>query len=87
MRWRVIGTWIYLIALLNLWGAAEGGWESTGVLVLDTSRSMQDNDPQSIRSDGEQTFIDLLSSVDGNALGVLLFGANGDASCRASRGI
>jgi von Willebrand factor type A domain len=75
MRRRVIGTWFYLMALLSLWCVAEGRWESTGVLVLDISRSMQDNDPHNIRSDGEQTFIDLLSSVDGNALGVLLFGA------------
>jgi hypothetical protein len=36
---------------------------------------MQDNDPYNIRSDGEQTFIDLLNSVDGNHLGVVFFGA------------
>jgi hypothetical protein len=35
---------------------------------------MQDNDPYNIRRDGEQTFLDLLNSVDGNALGILLFG-------------
>ncbi|HEX9867371.1 MAG TPA: vWA domain-containing protein [Candidatus Tectomicrobia bacterium] len=75
MRRKAIGTWVYLMALLSLWCVAEGRWESTGVLVLDISRSMQDNDPHNIRSDGEQTFIDLLSSVDGNALGILLFGA------------
>jgi von Willebrand factor type A domain len=75
MRRRVIGTWVYLMALLSLWCVAESGWESTGVLVLDISRSMQDNDPHNVRSDGEQTFIDLLNSVDGNALGILLFGA------------
>jgi hypothetical protein len=75
MRRRVIGTWVYLMALLGLWCVAESGWESTGVFLLDISRSMQDNDPQNIRSEGEQTFIDLLNSVDGNALGILLFGA------------
>jgi hypothetical protein len=53
MRRRVIGTWVYLMALLILWCVAEGWWESTGVLVLDISRSMQDNDPHSVRSDGE----------------------------------
>ena len=36
---------------------------------------MQDNDPHNIRSDGEQTFIDLLNSVEGNHLGVVFFGA------------
>jgi hypothetical protein len=36
---------------------------------------MQDNDPQNIRSDAEQTFIDLLNSVDGNHLGIVFFGA------------
>jgi von Willebrand factor type A domain len=75
MRRRVIGTWVYLMALLSLGCVAESGWESTGVLVLDISRSMQDNDPHNIRSDGEQTFIDLLNSVDGNSLGLLFFGA------------
>jgi hypothetical protein len=75
MRRRVIWAWVYLIALFGLWCAAEGEWGSTGVLVLDISRSMHDNDPHNIRSDGEQTFIDLLNSVDGNALGILLFGA------------
>jgi hypothetical protein len=75
MRRRVIVTWGCLIALLNLWRVAESAWESTGVLVLDISRSMQDNDPHNIRSDGEQTFIDLLNSVDGNHLGVVFFGA------------
>jgi hypothetical protein len=75
MRRRVIETWVYLIALLCLWSVAESGWESTGVLVLDISRSMQDNDPHNIRSDGEQTFIDLLNSVNGNGLGIVFFGA------------
>jgi von Willebrand factor type A domain len=75
MRRRVIVTWGCLIALFSLWRVAESAWESTGVLVLDISRSMQDNDPHNIRSDGEQTFIDLLNSVDGNHLGVVLFGA------------
>jgi hypothetical protein len=75
MRRRVIGTWGCLIALLSLWCIAESAWESTGVLVLDISRSMQDNDPHNVRSDGEQTFIDLLNSVDGNHLGVVFFGA------------
>jgi hypothetical protein len=75
MRRRVIVTWVYLMAVFGLWCVAESAWESTGVLVLDISRSMQDNDPHNIRSDGEQTFIDLLNSVDGNALGILLFGA------------
>jgi von Willebrand factor type A domain len=75
MRRRVIGIWMCLIALLSLWCVAESGWESTGVLVLDISRSMQDNDPHNIRSDGEQTFIDLLNSVDGNSLGIVFFGA------------
>jgi von Willebrand factor type A domain len=74
MRRRVIGTWGCLIALFSLWCVAESAWESTGVLVLDISRSMQDNDPHNIRSDGEQTFIDLLSGVDGNHLGVVFFG-------------
>jgi hypothetical protein len=45
MRWRVTRTWVCLIALTCLWGIAESGWESTGALVLDISRSMQDNDP------------------------------------------
>jgi hypothetical protein len=36
---------------------------------------MQDNDPHNIRSDAEQTFIDLLHSVDGNHLGLVFFGA------------
>jgi hypothetical protein len=54
---------------------AESAWESTGALVLDISRSMQDNDPHNIRNDGEQTFIDLLNSVEGNHLGVVFFGA------------
>ena len=51
--------------------------ESGGITIpsLDISRSMQDNDLQNILSEGEQTFIDLLNSVDGNALGILLFGA------------
>ncbi len=31
MRRRVIGTWVYLIALLSLWCVAEAGWESTGL--------------------------------------------------------
>ena len=75
MRRRVIGTWGCLVALLSLWCVAESAWESTGVLVLDISRSMQDNDPHNIRSDGEQTFIDLLNSVEGNHLGVVFFGA------------
>jgi hypothetical protein len=75
MRPRVIGTWVCLIALCSLWCMAESGWESTGVLVLDISRSMQDNDPHNIRRDGEQSFIDLLSSVDGNSLGIVVFGA------------
>jgi hypothetical protein len=75
MRRRVIGTWVCLVALLCLWNVAESGWESTGVLVLDISRSMQDNDPHNIRGDGEQTFIDLLNSVDGNHLGIVFFGA------------
>jgi hypothetical protein len=75
MRSRVIGTWVCLIALCSLWCVAESGWESTGVLVLDISRSMQDNDPHNLRSDGEQTFIDLLNSVDGNSLGIVVFGA------------
>jgi von Willebrand factor type A domain len=79
MRRRVIGTWVCLIALLSLWSGAESGWEATGVLVLDISRSMQDNDPHNIRSDGEQTFIDLLNSVDGNALGIVFFGAKARA--------
>jgi hypothetical protein len=75
MRRRVVGIWVCLIALFSLWGVAESGWESTGVLVLDISRSMQDNDPHNIRSDGEQTFIDLLNSVEGNHLGIVFFGA------------
>src|SRR5262245_61237745 len=75
MRRRVIRTWGCLVALLGLWSVAESAWESTGVLVLDISRSMQDNDPHNIRTDGEQTFIDLLNSVEGNHLGVVLFGA------------
>jgi hypothetical protein len=75
MRWRVTRTWVCLIALTCLWGIAESGWESTGALVLDISRSMQDNDPHNIRSDAEQTFIDLLHSVDGNHLGLVFFGA------------
>ena len=75
MRRRVIGTWGCLVALLSLWCVAESAWESTGVLVLDISRSMQDNDPHNIRTDGEQTLIDLLNSVDGNHLGVVFFGA------------
>ena len=75
MRRRVIGTWGCLVALLSLWCVAESAWESTGALVLDISRSMQDNDPHNIRSDGEQTFIDLLNSVEGNHLGVVFFGA------------
>jgi hypothetical protein len=75
MRRRVIRTWVCLVALTCLWGIAECSWESTGVLVLDISRSMQDNDPHNIRSDGEQTFIDLLHSVDGNHLGLVFFGA------------
>lgn len=75
MRRRVIGTWICLVALLCLRSIAESGWESTGVLVLDISRTMQDNDPHNVRSDGEQTFIDLLNSVDGNHLGIVFFGA------------
>jgi hypothetical protein len=75
MRRRVIGTWGCLVALLSLWCIAESAWESTGALVLDISRSMQDNDPHNIRSDGEQTFIDLLNSVEGNHLGVMFFGA------------
>jgi hypothetical protein len=75
MRRRVIGTWVLLVALLSWWHGAESAWESTGVLVLDISRSMQDNDPHNIRGDGEQTFIDLLSSVEGNHLGIVFFGA------------
>src|SRR5918992_3798183 len=75
MRRRVIGTWGCLVALLSLWCVAESAWESTGALVLDISRSMQDNDPHNIRSDGEQTFIDFLNSVDGNHLGLVFFGA------------
>jgi hypothetical protein len=75
MRRRVTRTWVCLIALTCLWGIAESGWESTGALVLDISRSMQDNDPHNIRSDAEQTFIDLLHSVDGNHLGLIFFGA------------
>jgi hypothetical protein len=75
MRRRVIGTWGCLVALLSLWGVAESAWESTGALVVDISRSMQDNDPLNIRNDAEQTFIDLLSSVEGNHLGVVVFGA------------
>jgi hypothetical protein len=75
MRRRVIRTWVCLVALTCLWGIAESSWESTGVLVLDISRSMQDNDPHNLRSDGEQTFIDLLHSVDGNHLGLVFFGA------------
>jgi hypothetical protein len=71
----VIGTWVCCIALFGLWCMAESNWESTGVLVLDASRSMQDNDPHNLRGDGEQTFIDLLSSVDGNSLGIVSFGA------------
>ena len=74
MRRRVIGTWVLLIALFSLWHAAESAWESTGALVLDISRSMQENDPHNTRSDGEQTFIDLLSSVEGNHLGLIFFG-------------
>jgi hypothetical protein len=66
---------IVLIGLLSLATAAESNWESAGVLVLDISRSMQDNDPQNIRGDAEQTFIDLLSAVDGNQLGIIFFGA------------
>src|SRR6266540_196877 len=65
MRRRVLVTWVLLIALFSLWQAAESAWESTGALVLDISRSMQENDPHNTRSDGEQTFIDLLSSVEG----------------------
>jgi hypothetical protein len=75
MRRRVIGTWGCLVALLSLWCVAESAWESTGALVLDISRSMQENDPHTIRSDGERTFIDLLNSVEGNHLGVVFFGA------------
>jgi hypothetical protein len=75
MAWRIMGGWVCLIALVGLWGSADASWESTGVLVLDISRSMQDNDPHNIRSDGEQTFIDLLNSVDGNHLGIVFFGA------------
>src|SRR5919106_2529897 len=75
MRQRVIGTWVYLMALFSLWCVAESAWQSTGVLVLDISRSMQDNDPHNLRRDGEQTFIDLLNSVDGHHLGVVFFGA------------
>jgi hypothetical protein len=75
MRRRVIDIWICLIALLCLWCVAESGWESAGVLVLDISRSMQENDPHNLRSDAEQTFIDLLNSVDGNSLGIVFFGA------------
>jgi hypothetical protein len=75
MRRWVIGTSVLFMALFGWWQQAESAWESTGVLVLDTSRSMQDNDPQNIRSDGEQTFIDLLSSVEGNHLGIVFFGA------------
>ena len=75
MRRKVIGTWGCLVAVLSLWCVAESAWESTGALVLDISRSMQDNDPHNIRSDGEQTFIDLLNSVEGNHLGVVFFGA------------
>ncbi|HXH12867.1 MAG TPA: VWA domain-containing protein [Alphaproteobacteria bacterium] len=75
MRQWVIGTWVLLIALFGWWQGAESEWESTGVLVLDISRSMQDNDPHNIRGDGEQTFIDLLSSVEGNHLGIVFFGA------------
>jgi hypothetical protein len=75
MRRRVVVTWGCLLALLSLWRVAGSAWESTGVLVLDISRSMQDNDPHNIRSDGQQTFIDLLNSVDGNHLGVVFFGA------------
>lgn len=75
MRRRVIGTWVLLMALFGGWQGAESAWESTGVLVLDISRSMQDNDPRNIRGDGEQTFIDLLSSVEGNHLGIVFFGA------------
>jgi von Willebrand factor type A domain len=74
MRRRVAASWVCLIALLSLWCVAESGWESTGVLVLDISRSMHDNDPHNTRSDGEQTFIDLLNSVDGNSLGIVFFG-------------
>jgi von Willebrand factor type A domain len=75
MSQRVIGTWGCLVALLSLWCVAESAWESTGALVLDISRSMQDNDPHNIRNEGEQTFIDLLNSVEGNHLGVVFFGA------------
>lgn len=75
MRWWVVQACVYLVALIGLWGSVEASWESTGVLVLDISRSMQDNDPYNLRSDGEQTFIDLLNSVDGNHLGVVFFGA------------
>jgi hypothetical protein len=72
---RVAGTWVCLVALIGLWGNAHSSWQSTGVLVLDISRSMQDNDPRNIRSDGERTFIDLLNSVEGNQLGLVFFGA------------
>ena len=75
MRRRVIETWVLLLALLSLWPGVGSGWQSSGVLVLDISRSMQDNDPQNIRGDAEQTFIDLLSSVEGNSLGIIFFGA------------
>jgi von Willebrand factor type A domain len=75
MRRRVIRTWGCLVALLSLCGVAESAWESTGALVLDISRSMQYNDPLNIRNDAEQTFIDLLNSVEGNHLGVVFFGA------------
>jgi len=74
-RGRVVWTWVMLVACFGLVTAAESGWESTGVLVLDISHSMQDNDPHNIRGDGEQTFIDLLSAVDGNQLGIIFFGA------------
>ncbi len=73
-RW-IVRIAALLITLLGLVRGAESDWESTGILVLDISRSMQDNDPNNIRSDGEQTFIDLLSAVDGNQLGIVFFGA------------
>ena len=70
----MVGIVALLVALLGLVRGVESGWESTGVLVLDISRSMQDNDPQNIRGDGEQTFIDLLGAVDGNQLGIVFLG-------------
>jgi hypothetical protein len=75
MRRRAIETLVLLLALLSWWQGVGSGWESAGVLVLDISRSMQDNDPHNIRGDAEQTFIDLLSSVEGNSLGIIFFGA------------